>query len=119
MWSCYFWCETDLISNLKFVELHRRFDDSFKIMAVDLSVVRGSVAEVAKELDIGPSLLSKRCRNPHYNEDKVFPDNPKISTGEQELRILRKKLRDAELECDILKKVIAIFSRGDDTYTDS
>ena len=63
MWSCYFWCETDLISNLKFVELHRRFDDSFKIMAVGLSVVRGSVAEVAKELDIGPSLLSKRCRN--------------------------------------------------------
>jgi len=35
------------------------------------------------------------------------------------LRILRKKLRDAELECDILKKAIAIFSRGDDTYTDS
>ena len=91
--------------------MHRKFDDSFKIMAVDLSVVKGSVAEVAKELDIDPSLLSKWRRNPRFNGNKVLPDNPKISSEEQELRILRKKLRDTELERDILKKAIAIFSR--------
>ena len=99
--------------------MHRKFDDSFKIMAVDLSVVRGSVADVAKELDIDPSLLSKWRRNPRYNGNKVLPDNPKISPEEQELRILRKKLRDTELERDILKKAIAIFSRGDGPYTGS
>lgn len=76
-------------NNFKFVEMHRKFDDSFKIMAVELSVVRGSVAEVAKELDIDPSLLSKWRRNPCYNGNKVLPDNPKISPEEQELRILR------------------------------
>lgn len=99
--------------------MHRKFDDSFKIMAVDLSVVKGSVAEVAKELDIDPSLLSKWRRNARYNGNKVLPDNPKISPEEQELRILRKKLRDIELERDILKKAIAIFSRGDGPYTGS
>ncbi len=99
--------------------MHRNFDDSFKIMAVDLSVVRGSVAEVAKELDVDPSLLSKWRRDPRYNGNKALPDNPKISPEEQELRILRKKLRDAELERDILKKAIAIFSRGDGPYTGS
>ncbi|MGO3108474.1 MAG: transposase [Sphingobacterium sp.] len=99
--------------------MHRKFDDSFKIMAVDLSVVKGSVAEVAKELEIDPSLLSKWRRNPRYNGNKVLPDNPKISPEEQELRILRKKLRDTELERDILKKAIAIFSRGDGPYTGS
>ena len=99
--------------------MHRKFDDSFKIMAVDLSVVRGSVADVAKELDIDPSLLSKWRRNPRYNSNKVLPDNPKISPEEQELRVLRKKLRDTELERDILKKAIAIFSRGDGPYTGS
>lgn len=99
--------------------MHRKFDDSFKIMAVDLSVVRGSVADVAKELDIDPSLLSKWRRNPRYNGNKVLPDNPKISPEEQELRVLRKKLRDTELERDILKKAIAIFSRGDGPYTGS
>ena len=106
-------------SNFKFVEMHRKFDDSFKIMAVELSVVRGSVAEVAKELDVDPSLLSKWRRNPRYNGNKVLPDNPKISPEEQELRILRKRLRDAELERDILKKAIAIFSKGDGPYTGS
>lgn len=50
----------------------RKFDDSFKIMAVELSVVRGAVAEVAKELDVDPSLLSKWRRNPRYNGNKVF-----------------------------------------------
>lgn len=99
--------------------MHRKFDDSFKIMAGNLSVVRGSVAEVAKELDIGPSLLSKWRRNPQYNGDKVLPDNPKISPEEKELRILRKKLRDAELACDMLKMTMAIFSGGDDTYSGS
>src|SRR5690606_20965129 len=110
---------TDLDSNIKFVEMHRKFDDSFKIMAVDLSVVRGSVAEVARELDLDPSLLSKWRRNPRYNGNKVLPDNPKISPEEQELRILRKRLKDAELERDILKKAIAIFSKGDGPYTGS
>lgn len=101
--------------------MHRKFDDSFKIMAVDLSVVKGSVANVAKEFAIDPSLLSKWRRNPRYNGNKVLPDNPKISPEEQEqeLRILRKKLRDTELERDILKKAIAIFSRGDGPYTGS
>ena len=84
-----------------------------------MSVVRGSVADVAKELDIAPSLLSKWRRNPSYNGNKVLTDNPKISPEEQELRVLRKKLRDAELERDILKKAIAIFSRGDGPYTGS
>lgn len=65
-------CETDLISNFKFVEMPRKFDDSFKIMAVELSVVRGAVAEVAKELDVDPSLLSKWRSNPRYNGNKVF-----------------------------------------------
>ena len=99
--------------------MHRKFDNSFKIMAVDLSVVRGSVADVAKELDIDPSLLSKWRRDPRYNGNKVLPDNPKISPEEQELRILRKRLRDTELERDILKKAIAIFSKGDGPYTGS
>src|SRR5690606_10584536 len=97
--------------------MHRKFDDSFKIMAVELSVVKKSVAEVAKELEIDPSLLSKWRRNPLFNGNKVLPDNPNISPQEQENRVLRKRLRDAELERDILKKAIAIFSKGDGPYT--
>ncbi|WP_082632171.1 transposase [Algoriphagus resistens] len=63
--------------------MHRKFDDSFKIMSVDLSIAKGSVAEVARELDIDPSLLSKWRRNPRYIGNKVLPDNPKISPEQQ------------------------------------
>jgi transposase len=59
--------------------MHRKFDDSFKIMAVELSIGKGSVSEVAKGLDIDPRLLSKWRRNPRFNGNKVLPDNPKIS----------------------------------------
>lgn len=98
--------------------MHRKFDDSFKIMSVDLSIAKGSVAEVARELDIDPSLLSKWRRNPRYNGNKALPDNPKISAEEQELRVLRKRLKDAELERDILKGHSHLL-QGDGPYTGS
>jgi len=53
--------------------MHGKFDDSFKIRAVDLSVVKGSVADVAKELDLDPSLLSKWRRDPRYNGNTSIP----------------------------------------------
>src|SRR5690606_2970490 len=93
--------------------MHRKFDDSFKIMAVDLSVVKGSVGDVAKELDIDPSLLSKWRRNPRYNGNKVLPDNPKISPEAHELRTLRKTFGDTQIARDIFKKALAIFAGGD------
>ena len=37
----------------------RVYDDSFKKMAVDLTISRGSIKEVAEELGINQSLLSK------------------------------------------------------------
>ncbi len=37
----------------------RVFDDSFKTMAVELTHAKGSVKEVADELGIDPSRLSK------------------------------------------------------------
>ena len=37
----------------------RVYDDSFRRMAVDLTISRGSVKEVAQEMGINQSLLSK------------------------------------------------------------
>ncbi len=39
----------------------RIFDASFKKMAVELSYLNDSIAEVAKELDLALIRLSKRC----------------------------------------------------------
>lgn len=79
---------------------------------MDLSYVKGSLAEAAKELDLDASRLSKWRQDPRFNGGKIMADNPKLSTEEQEIRMLRKRLKEAELERDILKKAVAIFSKG-------
>ena len=51
---------SDLSKTIKFEYMNKRvFDDDFKRMAVDLSIQRGSVKEVADELGLNDSLLSK------------------------------------------------------------
>jgi transposase len=91
----------------------RVFDESFKKMAVELSYLKDSVAQAAKELDLAPSRLSKWRQDPRFNGGTILPLNGKLTAEEQEIRILKKKLKDAELENSILKKAVAIFSKGD------
>ena len=82
-------------------------------MAVELSYLKDSVAEAAKELDLSPSRLSKWRQDPRFNGGTILPLNDKLTPEEQELRTLKKQLKDAELENMILKKAVAIFSKGD------
>lgn len=92
----------------------RTYDDSFRKMAVDLSHTRGSVKEVADELGISDSLLSK-----WRQRDSESKQSPVALTEDQRLiRKLQKELRDAQMERDILKKAVGIFSKGDGRYSD-
>ena len=86
----------------------RNYTVEFKEKAVELSYARGSVVEICRELDIPTSVLS-RWRS--YGKNS-FPGkgNPKRTDEQREIAELKKRLRDAELERDILKKAIAIFS---------
>ncbi|HWV73229.1 MAG TPA: transposase [Pseudosphingobacterium sp.] len=93
--------------------MKRVFDESFKKIAVELSYLKGSVTEAAKELDMDANRLSKWRMDPRYNGGTVLPKNDKLTPEEQELRELKKRLKDAELENAILKKAVAIFSTGD------
>lgn len=89
------------------------FDESFKKMAVELSCMKGSVSEAAKELDMDASPLSKWGMDSRYHGGTVLPKNNKLAPEEIKLRELKKRLKDAELENTILKKAVAIFSQGD------
>ncbi|HBI87990.1 transposase [Sphingobacterium multivorum] len=91
----------------------RIFDESFKKMAVELSYLKGSVLEAAKELNLDASRLSKWRVDPRYNGGTLLPKNDKLTPEEQEIRELKKRLKEAELENVILKKAVAIFSKGD------
>lgn len=92
----------------------RKYDPDFKRNAVRLSNEPGrTVYEVADNLGISKDLLYKWRREFRLKEGLAFPGHGREALTEQDKRIreLEKKLRDAEMERDILKKAMAIFSR--------
>ena len=93
----------------------RKFDQEFKRNAVLLCAEPGrSVVEVAQNLGIGKDLLYRWRREYHRaNGQYVFPGNgvEALTPDQKQIRELKKKLRDTEMERDILKKAMAIFSR--------
>ena len=78
---------------------------------------RGLVKEVADELGIPPTRLSKWRRHyrPAGNPSATPPTG--LSAEQQELKKLRQELKQVQLERDILKKAVGIFSRGDGKYS--
>lgn len=90
----------------------RVFDQAFKRMAVELSYAKGSVQEAARELGIDSSRITE-WRQSHKSPGQSATAVTKLSEEQKQIRWLQKELKDAQLERDILKKVVGIFSRGD------
>ena len=93
----------------------RKYDSDFKRNAVQLTDAPGrTVTEVADNLGIGKDLLYRWRREHRSKHEGAFPGRGKEALTEPEKRIreLEKKLKDAEMERDILKKAMAIFSRS-------
>ncbi len=92
----------------------RKYDADFKRNAVNLSNdPTRSVTEVAANLGIDVQLLYKWRKQQSLQGEIAFPGNGVEALTEDQKRIkeLEKKLRDAEMERDILKKAVHIFSR--------
>ena len=90
------------------------YDAAFKTKAVELSKERANISELARELGITTGLLYKWRRSYETSVGRpVFPGggNEALTAEERRIRELEKRLKDAELERDILKKAISIFSR--------
>lgn len=79
-----------------------------------MSYERHNISELARELGITAPQLYKWRKEVEEFGPGSFPSNDKLKqTPEQEnIAELERKLRDAELERDILKKVIGIFSKN-------
>lgn len=86
----------------------RRFDRDFKLSTVKMVTEGGHKAsEVARSLGIHPNQLYSWKRKFSDNGDKAFPGKGHLT----EIAALRRKLRDVEMERDILKKAVGIFSK--------
>lgn len=89
----------------------RQFTEEFKAGAIRLVVQeKRPVREVARDLDVHPSLLHTWIRQAKIDRG----DGPKgaLTTAERdELSELRKKVRVLEMERALLKKAAAFFAK--------
>ena len=100
---------------------NRTYSPSFKEKAVELSYVRGSVKQVSEELDIPYSVLHRWRKEQKTYGKNSFPGKgkPKQTDEQKQIASLKRQLKDMELERDILKKAISIFSVSDRKNLDS
>jgi len=100
----------------------RTYDKEFKLEVVKRSLGDITVKDLAEELDISPVLISKwRKQYIDSGEQLSFPGrgNESLTEEQKENRRLKKALREKELELEILKKAISIFSKKGGINTNS
>jgi transposase len=86
----------------------KRFDKEFKLSAVKMVTEGGEkAAEVARNLGIQPNRLYNWTKKYSQQGERAFPGKGHLT----EISALRKQLRHVEMERDILKKVVGIFSK--------
>jgi transposase len=89
----------------------RNFTDEFKAGAVRLVIEEGrTIAEVARNLDLTPNSLGEWVRRARADAGKG-PPGALTSSEREELVRLRRELRQAKMERDILKKAAAFFAK--------
>lgn len=94
--------------------IRKIYDAAFKTKAVELSNERSNMTELARELGIRVAMLYKWRKDYEKFGSGSFPGKGTLKqTPEQKIiSDLEAKLKDAELERDILKKAIGIFSKS-------
>ena len=83
----------------------RKYDATFKKSALQMIANGRSVRSVAEALGVHESLLHRWRRKAARTKEE------KVSEESEEIKQLRKRVAELEMERDILKKALSIFSR--------
>jgi transposase len=94
-------------------EKRRRYTKEFKDDAVQYLInhPEKSITDAAANLGVKRDLLSRWKKERELHGKQSFPGNGNIQ-DDDELIKLRRKLADSQEENEILKKALAIFSKG-------
>ena len=84
-----------------------KYDDEFKRQAVQKVLDGQSVRSVSRELGVTESQIHKWRRAALNNGDGI-----RSSTELTETAALKRRIRELEMEVEILKKATLIFGRG-------
>ena len=85
---------------------YKSYDEDFKKTIVNLYENGKSISELSREYGIGKSTIDSWIK-----KFKTITTSTGKSTNNDEILKLQKKNRELELENEILKKVVAIFSK--------
>ncbi len=98
--------------------IRKIYDTAFKTKVVELSNERSNITELARELGIRATMLYKWRKDYEQFGSGSFPGKGTLKQKPEQKIIseLEAKLKDAELERDILKKAIGIFSKSGRWY---
>jgi len=90
----------------------RTFSREFKLDAIRLVKEEGhSAQDINENLGLGPQVVERWIREHEVDEAQAFPGVGQAKESEKEIYALRRQLKRAEEERDILKKALAIFSK--------
>ena len=81
----------------------RSYDDEFKASAVQMVANGRSIADVSRSLGINPNMLHKWRT--------ALSSPPPAPTDQAELERLQRYVKQLEMEREVLKKALSIFSR--------
>ena len=91
----------------------RTYTREFKIEAAKLSYNSDKpVAEIADQLDVSQSSLNRWRGEYRVDPEQAFPGKGHLKERDEEVARLKKELKQAQLENEILKKAVAIFTRS-------
>jgi transposase len=96
--------------------IRRKFTKEQKLEIVKQSLEDGvTIEDLAHQYKIHPNSICRWRREYLKHADSSFPGNGNnlLSAEEQEIARLKKQLKEAELEKEILKKALGIFSSPD------
>ena len=89
----------------------RQYSREFKVQAVKMVTEQGlSVAEVARDLGVNPSVIQHWKKKLADEGDQAFPGNGRLTADQQRIRDLEQQVRQLRMERDILKKATAFFA---------
>ena len=91
----------------------RTYTREFKIEAAKLSYNSDkSVEEIAASLGVSQSSLNRWRREYRKDPDQAFPGQGQQKERDAEVARLKKELKQARMENEILKKAAAIFTQS-------
>ena len=91
----------------------KTYTREFKIEAAKLSYNSDkSAAEIAEQLGISQSSLHRWRQEYGTDPDQAFPGQGHLKERDVDMARLKKELKQAQLENEILKKAVAIFTQS-------